>query len=112
MVLEMLIAGFVLSEMLGFPLHGTAYKAATLTANLGALGAFAALPFWVPVAASSLNLIMLPVSYLAFFILHNKRSYLGGDVVRGVKGAVWNVLLILAILVVTAGAAVKLASLF
>jgi len=112
MALEMLIAGFVLSEMLGFALHGPAYKAATMTANLGVLGAFAALPFWVPVAASSLNLVMLPVSYLAFFILHNKRSYLGGDVVRGVKGAVWNALLVLAILVVTAGAVVKLASFF
>jgi Mn2+/Fe2+ NRAMP family transporter len=112
MVLEMLIAGFVLSEMLGFALHGRAYKAATMTANIGVLGAFSALPFWVPVAASSLNLVMLPIAYLAFFILHNKKSYLGGNVVRGLKGAVWNALLALAILVVTAGAAVKLASLF
>ncbi len=112
MVLEMLIAGFVLSEMLGFALHGRAYKAATMTANIGVLGAFAALPFWVPVAASSLNLVMLPVAYLAFFSLHNKRSYLGGDLVRGAKGVVWNALLILAILVVTAGAVVKIASFF
>ncbi|MDD8025039.1 MAG: divalent metal cation transporter [Acidobacteriota bacterium] len=112
MVLEMLIAGFVLSEMFGFALHGRAYKAATMTANIGAWGAFAALPFWVPVVASSFNLVMLPVAYLAFFILQNKRSYLGGDVVRGAKGAIWNVLLVLAILAVTAGAAVKIASFF
>jgi manganese transport protein len=112
MVLEMLIAGFVLSEMLGFTLHGRAYKAATMTANIGILGAFAALPFWVPVVASSFNLVMMPVAYLAFFLLQNSRKYLGGEVVRGVKGTVWNTLLILAILAVTAGAAVKIASFF
>lgn len=112
MVLEMLIAGFVLSEMFGFPLHGKAYKAATMTANIGVLGAFASLPFWVPVVASSFNLVMMPVAYLAFFILHNSRRYLGGDVVRGGKGAVWNALLVLAILAVTAGAVVKIASFF
>ncbi|MCX6561943.1 MAG: divalent metal cation transporter, partial [Candidatus Aminicenantes bacterium] len=106
MVLEMLIAGFVLSEMLGFALHGKAYKAATMTANIGILGAFAALPFWVPVVASSFNLVMMPVAYLAFFLLQNSRRYLGGDVVQGAKGAVWNILLIAAILAVTAGAAV------
>jgi hypothetical protein len=50
MVLEMLLCGFVLSEMLGFELHGRAYKASTMLANIGVLGAFAALPFWVPVA--------------------------------------------------------------
>ena len=112
MVLEMLIAGFVLSEMLGFALHGRAYKAATMTANIGILGAFAALPFWVPVVASSFNLVMMPVAYVAFFILQNKRSYLGADVVRGVKGTVWNLLLVLAILAVTAGAVVKIVSFF
>jgi manganese transport protein len=112
MVLEMLIAGFVLSEMLGFALHGRAYKAATMAANIGVGGAFAALPFWVPVVASSFNLIMMPVAYLAFFLLQNKRSYLGGDVVRGAKGALWNVILVLAVLAVTAGAAVKIASFF
>jgi manganese transport protein len=112
MVLEMLIAGFVLSEMLGFPLHGRAYKAATMTANIGILGAFAALPFWVPVVASSFNLVMMPVAYLAFFILQNKKSYLGGDVVKGARRIVWNTLLVLAILAVTAGAVVKIVSFF
>jgi manganese transport protein len=112
MVLEMLICGLVLSEMLGFELHGRAYRASTMLANIGALGAFAALPFWVPVAASSLNLVMIPAAYLGFFLLHNSKSYLGEDVVRGPKAALWSALLLLAILVVTAGAVVKLLSFF
>ena len=112
MVLEMLICGLVLSEMLGFELHGGAYKASTMLANIGALGAFAALPFWVPVAASSLNLIMIPAAYLGFFLLQNMKRYLGEDVVRGPKAALWNALLILAIIVVAAGAAAKILSFF
>jgi hypothetical protein len=112
MVLEMLICGLVLSEMLGFELHGRAYKMSTMLANIGALGAFAALPFWVPVAASSLNLVMIPAAYLGFFLLHNMKSYLGENVVGGPKAALWNALLILAIVVVAAGAAAKIISFF
>lgn len=112
MVLEMLLCGFVLSEMFGFELHGRAYKASTMLANIGIWGAFAALPFWVPVATSSLNLIMLPVAYLGFFLLHNMKSYLGEDIVRGRKALLWNAALILALAVVAAGAAAKILTLF
>ena len=112
MVLEMLLCGFVLSEMFGFELHGRAYKASTMLANVGVLGAFATLPFWVPVATSSLNLVMMPAAYLGFFILHNMKSYLGKDVIGGPRAAVWNALFVLAILVVAAGAAAKILSLF
>lgn len=112
MVLEMLICGLVLSEMLGFELHRGAYRASTMLANIGVLGAFAALPFWVPVAASSLNLIMIPAAYLGFFLLNNSRDYLGEDVVRGPKAALWNTILVLAILVVAAGGIAKILSFF
>ena len=111
MVIEMLIAGFVLSEMFRFELHGKAYRASTMLANVGLLGAFTTVPFWVPVVASSFNLLMMPVTYLCFFVLQNKKSYLGEEVNKGAKGAVWNILLVLAVLVVAAGAAAKILSL-
>ncbi len=111
-VIEMVICGFVLSEMLGFELRGWAYKRATLIANIGLLGAFYKLPFWLPVITSSFNLLMMPVAYIGFFILQNSRSYLGADVNRGLRGQVWNVLLVIAIVVVTVGAVVKILSLF
>ncbi len=112
LAIEMVICGFVLSEMLGFEPRGWRYRAATMVANIGILGAFYPTPFWLPVLASSIALVMMPIAYVAFFVLQNKRSYLGGDVNRGLKGAVWNVLLVLAILVVAAGAVVKILSLF
>jgi Mn2+/Fe2+ NRAMP family transporter len=112
MVIEMLISGFVLSEIFRFELHGRTYKAATMLVNVGVAGAFTAMPFWVPVAASSFNLLMMPVTYACFFVLQNKRDYLGEDVNRGAKGFVWNALMIVAILVVAAGAAAKVLLLF
>jgi Mn2+/Fe2+ NRAMP family transporter len=112
LTIEMVICGFVLSEMLGFEPRGWAYRAATMTANIGILGAFTPTPFWLPVLASSIALVMMPIAYIAFFILQNKRSYLGDEVNKGLKGTVWNVLLLVAILVVAAGAVVKILSLF
>jgi manganese transport protein len=109
LVIEMLICGLVLSEMFGFELHGRAYKSATMLANIGIIGAFARLPFWVPVLASSFGLLMMPVTYLCFLLLQTNRGYLGADAVRsGWKAWVWNGLMIAAVLAVAAGAAAKL----
>jgi Mn2+/Fe2+ NRAMP family transporter len=112
LVVEMLICGFVLSEMFHFELHGRAYKAATMLANIGIIGAFYEMPFWLPVIVSSFNLVMMPVAYICFFLLQNSKSYLGAEVNHGVRGAVWNAVMVTAILVVAAGAAIKLLSVF
>ena len=111
LVVEMLICGFILSEMFHFELHGRAYKASTMLANVGIVGAFYQMPFWLPVIVSSFNLLMMPVAYICFFVLQNSKGYLGDEVSRGIKGTVWNAVLILAILVVAVGAVVKLMSL-
>jgi len=112
MVLEMLICGFVLSEMFHFELHGKAYKLATMGANIGILGAFYAMPFWLPVLASSFNLIMLPIAYICFFILQNRSKFMGKDKNKGKKGSFWNVAMLIAIAVVVLGALVKILSVF
>jgi len=110
LIIEMLICGFVLSEMFHFEYHGWAYRASTMLANIGILGAFYSMPLWLPVIASSFNLVMMPVAYICFFILQNKKNYLGEKVNRGLKGTIWNVILVLAILVVAAGAVIKVFS--
>jgi len=110
LVIEMLICGFVLSEMFGFEPRGWAYRASTMLANIGILGAFYKMPFWLPVITSSFNLLMMPVAYICFFILQNKKSYLGEEVNRGIKGTAWNIVLVVAILVVAAGATIKILS--
>ena len=110
LIIEMLLCGFVLSEMLGFEFHGWPYRISTMIANIGIIGAFTKLPLWLPVIVSSFNLVMMPVAYIGFFILQNKKSYLGRDVSRGIKGTIWNIILIAAILVVAAGAIIKILS--
>jgi len=110
LIIEMLLCGFVLSEMLGFQFHGWPYRISTMIANIGIIGALTKLPLWLPVIVSSFNLVMMPVAYIGFFILQNKKSYLGSEVSRGVKGTLWNIILIAAILVVAAGATVKVLS--
>jgi len=107
-VIEMLLCGYVLSEMFHFEFSGWRYRLSTMVANIGILGAFYALPFWLPVAVSSFNLVMMPIAYIGFFILQNKRSYLGPDRNQGLKGTLWNIVLMVAILVVAAGAAIKI----
>ncbi len=111
-VIEMLICGFVLSEVLHFEFKGWKFRLSTMIANIGILGAFYAMPFWLPVLTSSFNLVMMPVAYIGFFILQNKKSYLGEGINKGIKGRIWNILLVLAILVVAAGAVVKIISVF
>jgi manganese transport protein len=110
LVIEMLICGFVLSEMLHFEFHGWAYRISTLFANIGILGAFTKVPLWLPVIVSSFNVVMMPIAYIGFFLLQNKRSYLGKEANHGIKGTVWNTLLMVAILVVAAGAVIKVLS--
>jgi len=84
-----------------------------MVANIGVLGAFRRLcPSGWPVVTSSLNLIMIPAAYLGFFLLHNMKSYLGENIVRGPKAALWNAFFIVAILLVAAGAVVKVLSFF
>jgi len=111
LVIEMLLCGYVLSEMFHFEFSGWRYRASTMVANIGILGAFYSLPFWLPVVVSSFNLVMMPIAYIGFFILQNKRSYLGEDTNQGLKGALWNVILMAAILVVAVGAVIKIFSL-
>jgi manganese transport protein len=110
LVIEMLICGFVLSEMLNFEFHGWAYRMSTMIANIGIIGAFYNMPLWLPVIVSSFNLIMMPIAYIGFFILHNKKSYLGDDINCGMRGTFWNMILATAILVVAAGAVIKVLS--
>jgi hypothetical protein len=84
----------------------------TMVANIGILGAFYNMPLWLPVLTSSFNLIMMPIAYICFFILQNSKSYLGDEVNKGVKGGIWNMLMIVAIIVVAIGASLKILSMF
>ncbi len=67
-----------------------------------------AAPIWLPVIASALAFTMLPIAYISFFILNNKRSYMGDAVGKGWKRIVVNVILLVAVIMALVGAGIKI----
>ena len=70
------------------------------------------MPFGVAVFASSTCVIFLPMAYICFMVLQNKRRYMGEAMPKGGKRIFWNVGMALAIAVVTIFAVVKLSTMY
>jgi succinate dehydrogenase hydrophobic anchor subunit len=104
---HMTCCGFTLCEMFGLEQTTWRFRLFALTPSIGVLGVVFKLPFWFPVLASAICLTMLPVAYLIFIILSNKRSYIGDAVGKGVKRWIFNVILVITLIVATVGASIK-----
>jgi Mn2+/Fe2+ NRAMP family transporter len=100
-IILMLINGFVVCEMLGKPWAGWPFRLGTLMPCIGIIGPFiwggAKAQFWLAIPTSVFGMVLLPVAYLTFFLLINKKSILGADLPRGGKRILWNVLMVIAI---------------
>lgn len=105
---HMVVCGFTVCEMFGLEYSLWRYRMFTLVPAVGLLGVVFKTPMWLPIAASAICLTMLPIAYLSFFILNNKRSYLGDAVGHGWRRATFNFILLVAIAVTTIGAAIKI----
>ncbi|MFZ5833522.1 MAG: divalent metal cation transporter [Planctomycetota bacterium] len=105
---HMVVCGFTMCEMLGLEYTVTRYRLFTLIPAIGVMGVVWKAPFWLPVAASAICLTMMPFVYLTFFVLNNKRSFIGDAVGRGWTRAAFNFVLLLAIAATTIGTAVKI----
>ena len=97
---HMIVSGFAACEILGIEPNGWKYKLACLIPTPGFLGVvlWQKMGFWVAVWTSALCGLMLPIAYVAFFVLHNRRDYLGDDMPRGARRWAWNLGMGLAIL--------------
>ncbi len=105
---HMVVCGFTFCEMLGLEQTKTRFRLFALTPAIGLLGVAATLPIWFPVAASAVCFTMLPIAYLTFLIMNNKRSYIGDAVGRGLSRVVFNLLLVVALLVATIGSLIQI----
>ena len=105
---HMVCCGFTCCEMFNLEYTPARYRMFTLVPAIGLLGVAFDRPFWMPVLASAIALTMLPVAYIGFFILQNKRSYLGDAVGKGWRRAAFNVVLILALILAVVGSAIKI----
>jgi manganese transport protein len=105
---HMVVCGFTFCEMLGLEQTKTRFRLFALTPAIGLLGVVTNLPMWFPVAASAICFAMLPIAYLAILIMNNKRSYIGDAVGQGVGRLVYNILLVVALLIATAGSVIQI----
>jgi manganese transport protein len=103
--LLMLVCGFIAVEVLGVSPTGWGYRIATLLPAPAFLGPiiWGKLQFWMAVPTSVFGFLLLPVAYISFLVLQNRRDYLGDDTPTGTSRLIWNSALGLAVLVVTGG---------
>jgi Mn2+/Fe2+ NRAMP family transporter len=105
---HMTCCGFVMCEMFGLEHTTNRFRLFALTPSIGFFGVVVNLPFWFPIAASAVCLTMLPIAYLIFLLMNNRRSYIGDAVGKGLLRWIFNALLIITLVVATLGAIVKI----
>jgi manganese transport protein len=105
---HMVVCGFTFCEMFGLKQTSWRFRLFALTPAIGIFGVVASLPIWFPIAASAVCFTMLPIAYLIFLIMNNKRSYIGDAVGHGWKRAAFNMILMVALAVAFVGSAIKI----
>ncbi len=105
---HMVACGFTLCEMIGGKMTQKRFRLFALTPCIGVLGIVVNLPLWFPVLASAVCFTMLPIAYLIFFLLNNKRSYIGDAVGAGWKRVALNVVLVAALVFACFGSGISI----
>jgi len=101
MTLQMIVAGFVVCELLGWEAQGLRFRLACLVLAPGFLGVvlWETMGTWVALPAFTIGLIMLPIAYVGWFLLQNSEGLLGGDRPRGASAVRWNIAMTVAVTV-------------
>ncbi|MDR3234443.1 MAG: divalent metal cation transporter [Planctomycetaceae bacterium] len=105
---HMTCCGFTMCEMLGLEPTTWRFRLFALTPVIGFFGVAVNLPFWFPVAASAVCFTMLPIAYITFLLMNNRRSYIGAAVGKGFSRWLFNAVLVIALIAATIGAGIAL----
>lgn len=100
--LMMVISGFVLCEIMEVSYESHYFKIGALLPSIAVLGTFLwnqAL-FWLAIPTSVITLLILPLAYVAFFLMLNNKAIMGKQMPRGGRRITWNVLMGLVIILV------------
>ena len=97
--MHMLICGFAACELFGVEPGGWRYRLACLIPAPGVVGVvlWGQIGPWIAIPASAICGLMLPIAFIAFFILNNSKRYLGKDKPTGIKALVWNIAMLISI---------------
>jgi len=100
----MLINGLCLCEMFGKPAKGRLQIIGSLIPAIGVLGAFFwnDAKMWLAVPTSVFCAALLPVAYIAFFLLMNQKKFMKEDMPTGLSRVIWNVLMSASVLLTAA----------
>jgi len=99
--LQMLVSGFAACEMFGVEPGGWNYRLACLIPAPAFLGVvlWKSLGTWIALPTSAFCLIMLPIPYVGWFVLHNSARYLGDDRPSGTRALLWNAAMLFSVVV-------------
>ena len=105
---HMVVCGFTVCEMFKLEYTVKRYRMFTLVPVVGLLGVVTTTPLWLPVAASAIAFTMLPIAYLTFLIMNNRRRYIGAAVGSGWTRVAFNSILVVALLMSIVGAGIQI----
>ncbi len=97
--MHMIISGFAVCEIFGIEPGSWRYRFACLIPAPGVVGVvlWKYIGPWIAIPTSAICGLMLPIAFVAFFILNNSTRYLGKDRPSGAKAAIWNIAMIISI---------------
>ena len=97
--MHMLICGFAACEVFGVEPGGWHYRLSCLIPAPAMVGVvlWKYIGPWIAIPTSAICGLMLPIAFIAFFILNNSKKYLGDDKPTGPKAVIWNIAMIISI---------------
>ena len=99
--IQMLVTGFAACEIFGLEPSGWNYRLACLIPTPAFLGVilWKSMGTWIALPAFTFGLIMLPIAYIGWFLLHNSERYLAEEKPRGRRALWWNVAMVFSLTV-------------
>ncbi|MEM9445320.1 MAG: divalent metal cation transporter [Verrucomicrobiota bacterium] len=100
-IVLMTINGFCLCEALNKPGNKHYFRIGVFMVFIGAIGPFAwnQAKLWLAIPTSVFGMVLLPIAYIAFFLLMNQKTLLGKQTPQGKMKFVWNGAMFVATLV-------------
>ncbi len=104
LVMHMLTCGAAAMEMFGLEEDSRAYRLACLIPTPAVLGVFLwpTMGPYVILPTSAFCGLLLPIAYIGWLVLNNRRGYLGEDTPRGRRAVLYNLAMASCVLLVTA----------
>ncbi|MCA9409599.1 MAG: divalent metal cation transporter [Candidatus Omnitrophica bacterium] len=102
--LLMLVSGFIVSEISGGESRRYFLVGAMLPA-VGVLGPgiWSKYGFWMAVPTSNICFFLMPIAYMAFLIMMNRKGLLGSEMPTGGRRVLWNIAMLMVLVIVTFG---------